>query len=56
MPYPESVISYDEFDGGGLGVVLCGNINGGLILVPFLGGMVAPEQSRWRRILCDISI
>ena len=56
MPYPELVISYDEFDGGGLGVVLCGYMNDGLILVPFHGGIVAPEQSRWPRIVCDISI
>ena len=45
--YPESVICYDAFDGGGLDVALCGHTHGGLIRVPFLGGMVAPEQSRW---------
>ena len=45
--YPESVIWYDAFDGGGLDVALCGHTHGGLIRVPFLGGMVAPEQSRW---------
>ena len=45
--YPESVIWYDAFDGGGLDVALCGHTHGGLIRVPFLGGMVAPEQTRW---------
>ena len=45
--YPESVIWYDAFEGGGLDVALCGHTHGGLIRVPFLGGMVAPEQSRW---------
>ena len=45
--YPESVIWYDAFDGGGLDVALCEHTHGGLIRVPFLGGMVAPEQSRW---------
>lgn len=45
--YPESVIWYDAFDGGGLDVALCGHTHGGLIRVPFLGGMYAPEQSRW---------
>lgn len=57
MPYLEPVILYDAIDGGELcGVVLCGNTHGGLILLPFFVRMVAPEQSRWRRILCDISI
>lgn len=45
--YPESVIWYDAFDGGGVDVALCGHTHGGLIGVPFFGGMVAPEQSRW---------
>ena len=45
--YPESVIWYDAFDGGGLDVALCGHTHGGLIRVLFLGGMSAPEQSRW---------
>lgn len=45
--YPESVIWYNAFDGGGLDVALCGHTHGGLVRVPFLGGMVAPEQSRW---------
>ena len=45
--YPEAVIWYDAFDGGGLDAALCGHTHGGLIRVPFLGGMVAPEQSRW---------
>ena len=45
--YPESVIWYDAFDGGGLDVALCGYTHGGLIRVPFLGGMTAPEQGRW---------
>lgn len=45
--YPESVIWYDAFDGGGLDVALCGHTHGGLIRVPFLGGLAAPEQNRW---------
>ena len=45
--YPESVIWYDAFGGGGLDVALCGHTHGGLIRVPFLGGMSAPEQGRW---------
>ena len=45
--YPESVIRYDTFDGGGLDVSLFGHTHGGLIRVPFLGGMTAPEQGRW---------
>ena len=47
--YPESVIWYNAFDGGGLDVALCGHTHGGLIRVPFLGGMAAPEQGRWPR-------
>ena len=57
--YPESVIWFGAFDGGeldvalcghthgGLDVALCGYTHGGLVRVPFLGGMSAPEQSRW---------
>ena len=45
--YPESVIWFGAFDGGGLDVALCGHTHGGLIRVPFLGGMFVPEQSRW---------
>ena len=44
--YPESVIWYDAFDGGGLDVALCGHTHGGLIRVLFLGGGSAPEQGR----------
>ena len=47
--YPEPVIWYDAFDGGGLDVALCGHTHGGLIRVPFLGRMYAPEQSRWSK-------
>lgn len=45
--YPESVIWYDAFEGGGVDVALCGHTHGGLVRVPFLGGYYAPEQSRW---------
>lgn len=45
--YPESVIWYDAFEGGGLDLALCGHTHGGLIRVPALGGYYAPEQSRW---------
>ena len=50
------MISYDAIDCCGLDVVLCGHMHGGLILVMFIDRMVEPEQSRWRRSLCDISI
>lgn len=45
--YPESVIWYDAFEGGGLDLALCGHTHGGLVRIPFLGGYYAPEQSRW---------
>ena len=45
--YPESVIWYDVFDGGGIDLAICGHTHGGLVRVPFLGGYYAPEQSRW---------
>lgn len=45
--YPESVIWYEAFEGGGLDAALCGHTHGGLIRVPLVGGYYAPEQSRW---------
>lgn len=60
--YPESVIWYKVFEGGEpdgtdlkegdsgnghLDVALCGHTHGGLVRVPFKGGVYAPEQSLW---------
>ena len=45
--YPESVIWYDAFDPGGLDLAVCGHTHGGLIRLPIVGGMKAPEQEWW---------
>ena len=45
--YPESVIWYDAFVGGGLDLALCGHTHGGLIRVPLKGGLYAPEWGWW---------
>ncbi len=45
--YPESVLWYDAFAGGGLDLALCGHTHGGLFRIPYFGGLYAPEQG-WR--------
>lgn len=47
--YPESVMWYDAFDDGSLDVAMSGHTHGGLVVVPFKGGMYAPEQGWWPR-------
>ena len=45
--YPESILWYKPFGYGGLDVAICGHTHGGLIRVPFKGGLYAPEWSYW---------
>lgn len=45
--YPESVIWYEAFAKGELDLAICGHTHGGLIQVPFKGGMYAPEWGLW---------
>lgn len=45
--YPESVIWYEAFYSGGLDLAICGHTHGGLIRLPIVGGMKAPEQGWW---------
>lgn len=42
--YPESVLWYDAFELGNLDAALCGHTHGGLIRIPLMGGIYAPEQ------------
>ena len=45
--YPETVLWNKPFNGGGLDVAICGHTHGGLIRVPFKGGVYAPEYGFW---------
>ncbi len=45
--YPESILWYKPFGDGGLELAVCGHTHGGLVRVPFRGGMYAPEWSYW---------
>ncbi len=45
--YLESVLWYKAFDDGGLDLALCGHTHGGLIRVPFKGGLFTPEWGWW---------
>lgn len=54
--YPESVIWYDAFGSGGLDLAVCGHTHGGLIRLPIVGGIIAPEQGRWPKLLTSQQI
>lgn len=45
--YPESMFWYEAFNDGGLDLALCGHTHGGLVRVPFKGGLISPEWGWW---------
>lgn len=45
--YPETVLWYRPFDDGGLDLALCGHTHGGYAMIPFRGGLYAPEWGLW---------
>lgn len=45
--YPESILWYGPFGESGLDLAICGHSHGGLIRIPFRGGLYAPEWGFW---------
>ena len=45
--YPETVLWREVFKEGGCELALCGHTHGGLVRVPFRGGLISPEWGWW---------